>query len=153
LDRFLTASGWKFDREVHMALCGEGNKKYARLDFVVYASYGPVIVELDEHQHDGYPIECEIARMLDIFAQHAKQGAEGGKLHIIRYNPDAFTVAGRKQKVPAAERHARLLWAVAQAPEGDFGITYLFYDAERPCALPPCCTAFPDELRSITIAP
>jgi hypothetical protein len=91
--------------------------------------------------------------MLDLMAQHVKCGSEGGKLHIIRFNPDAFTVAGRKQEVPITQRHARLLWAVAQAPEGDFGITYLFYDAERPCALPPCCSLFPDDLRSIALAP
>ena len=112
-----------------------------------------MIVELDEFQHDHYPVECEIARILDLIAQHTKHGAEGGKLHIISFNPDAFTVAGRKQKAPVAQRHARLLWAIAQPPESDFGITYLFYDAEKSCALPPCCSQFPDDLRSITIAP
>jgi hypothetical protein len=152
-DRFLKAAGVTFEREPRIGFCGEGAKKYAKPDFVVYVNYGIVIVELDEFQHSHYPAECEVARMLDLFAQHAKNGAEGGKLHIIRFNPDAFSIAGRRQRVPIAERHARVLWAVAQAPEGDFGITYLFYDAERPCALPPCCSAFPEDLRSIAIAP
>jgi hypothetical protein len=153
LARFLRAAGTAFEREPRIGFCGEGNKKFAKPDFVLYTAYGTAIVELDEHQHDHYPVECEIARMLDLMAQHVKYGSEGGKLHNIRFNPDPFTVAGRKQRVPVVERHARLLWAVAQPPEGDFGITYLFYDAEKPCALPPCCSQFPDDLRSIAIAP
>jgi len=153
LARFLRAAGATFEREPRIGFCCEGNKKFARPDFVLYTTYGTVIIELDEFQHEHYPVECEAARMLDLISQHAKNGLDGGKLHIIRFNPDPFTLGSRKQKVPIAERHARLLWAVAQAPEGDFGITYLFYDAERPCALPPCCSAFPDDLRSITVAP
>ena len=60
------------------------------MDFVIYREFGTVIVEVDEFQHSHYPIHCESARMIDIFAEQLKQGRLG-KVHIIRFNPDAYT--------------------------------------------------------------
>jgi hypothetical protein len=72
LARFLDATGFRYDRELVIKFCGEGNRNFARLDFVVYREWGVCIVELDEDQHKAYPVECETARMMDIFAEQVK---------------------------------------------------------------------------------
>ena len=86
---FLTSVGVRFDREATIQFCGEGNQRRARVDFVIYHSWGADILEVDEFQHDHYPVACDTARMMDILAEHVKSGRLD-KCRFIRYNPDAF---------------------------------------------------------------
>ena len=132
--RFLDASGFRYDRELTIQFCGEGNKRYARLDFVVYRDYGACIIEVDEDQHSHYPLVK--AGRLD-------------KIKLIRFNPDAVRENGRLANVPTKDRHAKLLEAILQPPTKHFSITYLFYDQSSP--YPEVCLhpAHPRELRDL----
>ena len=71
--RALSAAGITYDREVTVNFCGEADKRLARVDFVIYREWGSVLLEVDEHAHDSYPVSCEATRMLNVFAEHAKQ--------------------------------------------------------------------------------
>jgi hypothetical protein len=59
LARFLEEAGIQFEREVTVQFCGEASKKLARVDFVCYQPYGVCVIELDEFQHEHYPVSCE----------------------------------------------------------------------------------------------
>ena len=54
------------------------------------------------------------------------------KLAIVRYNPDAFKVAGRTVRTAKKERHARLLQLLhsllQEEPERQFQRLFLYYD-------------------------
>jgi hypothetical protein len=150
--RFLDTTGFRYDRELTMSFCGEGNKKSARLDFVIYREYGVCILEVDEDQHRHYPIECEVARMTDIFAEQVKAGRLDN-VKVVRFNPDAFRESGKLTRVPMKERHERLLQAIMTPPANHFSITYLYYDQSSP--YPDVCLdpAYPRELRGIVEVP
>ena len=65
----------------------------------------------------------------------------------MRFNPDAWSVNGKAQKLPLGQRHLVMLREIL-LPVESFTITYLYYDAQD--GLP--CVArdpeFPEELRS-----
>ena len=145
----LVNAGITFDRELTINFCGEGNKKLARIDFVIYREWGSVLLEVDEHQHEHYGISCDAARMLDIFAEQMKQGL-AGKFHFVRFNPDAFKEDGRKQKVLMRDRLAALMETVGTEPQKQYSVTYLFYDRSD-CPLPAICLdpEYPASLRAI----
>ncbi|OLP72491.1 hypothetical protein AK812_SmicGene48180, partial [Symbiodinium microadriaticum] len=54
------------------------------------------------------------------------------KLAIVRYNPDAFKVAGRTIRTPKTQRHPKLLQLlhslIQEEPERSFQRLFLFYD-------------------------
>jgi hypothetical protein len=152
LARFLEEAGIQFEREVTVHFCGEASKKFARVDFVCYQPYGVCAIELDEFQHEHYPVSCEAGRMLNILAEHAKRGEAAGKLHIIRLNPDAFSEAGRRRKVPLKRRHLELLKAIVVPPEHQFAVTYMCYNAAEPGGLPDTChdPDYPEMLRAVS---
>ena len=148
LARFLDTTGFRYKREQVIRFCGEGNQKFARLDFIIYREYGVCIVELDENQHKHYPIECEAARMMDIFAEQVKVGRLD-KIKLIRMNPDAYAENGRAAKTPLKQRYEALREAILQEPAAHFSIKYLFYDQSSP--YPEVCLdpAYPRELREL----
>jgi hypothetical protein len=125
-----------------------GNQNFARLDFVIYREWGVCILELDEDQHRHYPVECETARMMDIFAQQVKAGRLD-KIRIIRLNPDGYAENGKAKKTPLKERYDTLRETILQEPEKPFSIKYLFYDQSSP--FPEVCLdkAYPKELRDL----
>ncbi len=129
--------------------CGEGNRKFARIDFVIYRNWGTVLLEVDEHQHDHYPIGCDAARMLDIFAEQMKLG-RAGKIHFIRFNPDEFKEGGMAQKVLLKDRLAKLIGTIDAEPSLQYSVTYLFY-SRSDTPLPDVCLnpEFPGSLRAI----
>ena len=113
-----------------MNFCGEGNKKFARVDFVISRAWGRVILEVDEFQHSHETVLCETARMADLLTEVIKQN-QGGKTRIIRYNPDAFTRQGAKCKVLPAVRHNILNAQILREPLVETEICYLFYDSKN----------------------
>jgi hypothetical protein len=148
---FLDKSGIKYDRELSISFCNQGNKKTARIDFVIYKPWGVVLLELDEEQHKHYPIICEVARMIDIIGQQILSGRED-KFKIIRFNPDAFKMACKTTKVQQQERRARLLECMTEAPQRQFEIQYMFYDQ---CGrFPDICNSpeYPDSLKELVAA-
>jgi hypothetical protein len=149
--QFLTSIGVRFDRETTIQFCGDGNKRCARVDFAIYHAWGVDVLEVDEFQHEHYPVACETARMLDIFAEHVK-GGRLDKCRFIRYNPDMFFENTLPHKVAPKDRLERLRQTLATEPDKHFSIAYLFYNQSAP--LPDVCfdPAYPRELREIASA-
>jgi hypothetical protein len=145
---FLDTTGFRYEREQVIRFCGEGNRRFARLDFVIYREWGVCVVELDEDQHKHYPLGCETARMTDLFAEHVKAGRVD-KLRLIRLNPDAYTEAGRRACTPLKERYDALREVIMREPAQRFSIRYLYYDQSSP--YPEVCLdpAYPRELRDL----
>ena len=147
--RFLQTNGILFDRAVTVQLRGEANKTLARVDFAIYRDFGTVLVEVDEFQHSRYPISCESARMINICAEQLKQGRPG-KVHIIRFNPDAYTEGGRRAITLLKHRLAKLLRVIELAPPQQYSVTYLYYNrADSP--IPDVCfdREYPSSLREL----
>jgi hypothetical protein len=107
-----------------------------------------ILVEVDEDQHKHYGVLCDVARMLDIIAEHMKTGRKE-KRKLVRYNPDAFMVDFKRAKVLQKDRFAQLLEAIRQEPGQQFEIKYLFYDQSSP--FPEVCLGpdYPRELRDL----
>ena len=150
--RALVNAGVTYDREVTVQFCGEANKTLARVDFVIYRVWGSVLVEVDEHQHEHYPVSCEAARMLNIFGEQMKQG-RAGKIHVIRFNPDEYSEGVVEQKTLLKHRLATLLETIEREPERQYSVTYLYY-TRTDSPLPDTCLdpEYPGSLRAIVNA-
>ena len=74
-----------------------------------------------------------------------------GKVHIIRFNPDAFSLNGVRQKLPLKERVDTLAAVLLFEPVKQYAITYLYYNCSGP--LPDVClsAAYPASLREIVL--
>ena len=147
--RALGKAGGTFDREVSVQFCGQANKASARVDFVIYRSWGTALLEVDESQHAHYGVVCEAARMLDVFAEQMKQG-RAGKFHFVRFNPDAYAEGGAPQKTLLKNRLTALLQTLEQEPVRQYSVTYLFY-TRSDSPLPDACLdpEYPGSLRAI----
>ena len=132
--RFLTMSGTKFECEVSVSFCGKANRKYARVDFVIYDEDRVVCLEVDENQRDHYDVSCDAARVLNITADHLKRSPL--PLHFVRFNPDVWSRDGIKQKMPLDQRHSAMLQVIMH-PVQNTNVTYLFYDSQDgvPCVV------------------
>ena len=147
----MTSVGVHFEQEAVVQFCGEGNKRLARVDFAIYHAWGVDVLEVDEFQHEHYPVACETARMTDILAEQIKAGRLD-KIRFLRYNPDAFFENTLPRKVAPKDRLEKLRQTLTTEPDTHFSIAYLFYDQSAP--LPDVCLdpAYPRELREIARA-
>ena len=145
----MSAVGITYDREVTVQFCGEADKRLARVDFVIYREWGSVLLEVDEHAHDSYPVSCEAARMLNVFAEQMKQG-RAGKYHSVRFNPDAYLEDGAVQKRLLKDRLAALLQAIEDEPDKQYSVSFLFYTRSN-SPFPDVCLdpEYPGSLRAI----
>jgi len=139
----LQAAGVNFEYQKHVPFrgCGlESETTCAYLDFVIVASWGVVVLEVDEQQHSGYPVACDVRRDFDIYASVAL--GSGQKLAILRYNPDDFRVDGKSARVTTKERQRRLVevlraWALEDpAPNLPFARFFMYYDGLSGSELP-----------------
>ena len=142
--RFLTGNRIAFEREATFNLCGEDTLAF--VDLAVWRDFGTVIIQVDEHQHKNHSVSCEAACMLNIFAEQLKQG-KAGKVHIIRFNPDAYQRGEQLVTTALNQRWSRLARAIQHQPVQQYSVTYLYYDhtdsplpdicfdAECPCGL------------------
>ena len=131
--QLLGQAGLQFEYQHHLPFrgCGlESETQRAFADFVLYASWGAVILEVDENQHRERDPSCDVRRDFDMAASVALGSQH--KLTIVRYNPDAFKVAGRAVRTPKKERHAHLLQLLhsllQEEPERQFQRLFLYYD-------------------------
>jgi hypothetical protein len=91
---------------------------------------------VDQFEHRNYEEGCELARQYNIVA------ATGLPVHFIRYNPDGFSIDGKKMRVGEKRRHAllerELKSALAQPPQAGemVRIVHLFYSREGPFEKP-----------------
>ena len=85
--------------------CGlESETAHAFADFALATPWGYVLLEVDEEQHKVYDPSCDVGRDFDMAASVAL--GSGHKLLVLRYNPDAFKIAGMTRRTTKKERHA-----------------------------------------------
>jgi hypothetical protein len=140
----LDAAGISYKREHQVnfdCIRADQGKKCARADFLILLGGRVVLLEVDELQHmsDGYTLSCEMRRTVDIMSALLAGGNEL-PLVMIRYNPDAYSVDGRRVKRPRKEREDVLLRVLAElaalrepgepAPP-PFQMLYMYYDSHR----------------------
>ena len=75
--------------------------------------------------------------MLNIFAEQLKQG-KAGKVHIIRFNPDAYQRGEQLVTTALNQRWSRLARAIQHQPVQQYSVTYLYYD-QNDSPLPNIC--------------
>ena len=128
----LTKADVQFEYQLHVPFrtCGLGSEtQCAYPDFAIAKEWGYVLLEVDEGQHSSYPSSCDVRRDFDIAASTAL--GSGQKLMILRYNPDAFRVAGKNRTVSQKERQAKLLETLntLEEPQG-FRRLFMYYDRD-----------------------
>ena len=101
-----------------------------RPDFEITTSWGDIILEVDENQHNRktYPCECEIVRMKQIYFDC---GVE--HLLFIRYNPDTYVSLDCISKPEKMKQRHELLTKFLQKCMNvrkfeHLGVVYLYYD-------------------------
>jgi hypothetical protein len=154
--KFLRDSGIAYDRELRIDLCGDGGeKKYARVDVTIHKEDRTIMEETDEFEHKHYGVGCDVARMMNIVAQYFAQEGPHLPLHIIRYNPDAYTVNDRKQNPTRAARHLELSRAIDLPVTAPLTITYICYSTTDGVADTITSPEFPAHLRAVcrTVVP
>lgn len=99
-----------------------------RPDFTINCGTHYVILEIDEKQHDRYQCGCEQGRMINIC-----QDVGGGlPVVFIRYNPDAYSVDGKRCDEKTMVRYDNLIKTVrsciSHIPNNILTVMYLYYD-------------------------
>ena len=101
--------------------------------------------EVDKEQHKAYDPSCDVRRDFDMAASVAL--GSGHKLLVLRFNPDAFKIAGMTRWTTKKERHAQLIRLLgellAREPEAPFTRLFLFYDRAAENSALPCVAASP----------
>jgi hypothetical protein len=123
----LVKAGVQFEYQHHIpfATCGLGSEsRCAYVDFVITKPWGYICLEIDEFAHSAYDPTCDARRDADILSSVAL--GSGGKVLLLRYNPDRFTIGGLTYTVPQKDRIARLLEVLDMEPEG-CARWFLFY--------------------------
>ena len=145
----LTNAGVVYNREVVVRFSTPGRTGYARVDFVIPRDWGAVFLECDERQHRHNPVADEADRALRIFTELMIEG-DARKIHMVRFNPDAFMEAGRRPKTPLADRLEFLLRVLEEEPDRQHSVTYLYF-TRNDCPLPAICTDsdYPGSLRAL----
>ena len=145
----LTSAGVVYNREVAVRFSTPGRTSRARVDFVIPRDWGAVYLECDERQHRHNPVADEADRALRIFTELMIEG-DARKIHMVRFNPDAWVEAGRRPKTPLADRLASLLRALEEEPARQHSVTYLYY-TRKDCPLPAICldAEYPGSLRAL----
>lgn len=102
-----------------------------RPDFVINATFGKIILEVDEFQHkydSQYTQEKEMARMKTIY-QDAQIEFPNTQILFIRFNPDKYT--GEKYTMDMRLNYLHKLltqYTEEQDINTSLGVQYLFYD-------------------------
>ena len=145
-----------FEYQHHLPFrgCGlESETAHAYADFALPTSWGYVLLEVDEEQHKAYDPSCDARRDFDMAASVAL--GSGHKLLVLRYNPDAFKIAGVTRRTTKKERHAQLIRLLgellAREPEAPFTRLFLFYDrAAENNALPCVAEHWSEPVRAVS---
>ena len=111
-----------FEYQHHLPFrgCGlESETAHTFADFALPTPWGYVLLEVDEEQHKAYDPSCDVRRDCDMAASVGL--GSGHKLLVLRYNPDAFKIAGMTRRTTKKERHAQLIrrascWRASRRP-------------------------------------
>ena len=96
-----------------------------------------VLLEVDETQHEGYPVGCELSRMMDSTAC-IRMGGDTRNLLWLRFNPDAYQVDGVSERTPKVDRYKHLEHVLrTYTPTRAMAVMYLYYSTEDgvPCVM------------------
>ena len=146
-----------FEYQKHMPFksCGLASETaYAYIDFVIQMTWGVILLEIDEHQHSHYDASCDGRRDFDTCASIALGSQQ--KAVVLRFNPDAFKVAGKTRYTTKKERYAKLLetiksWESDPAPELGFARCFMYYDADdEAAALPAIAKDWPEDVKAVS---
>ena len=99
---------FKYQHHLPFRGCGlELETAHTFADFAVPTPWGYVLVEVAEEQHKAYDPSCNVRRDFDMAASVAL--GSGHKLLVLRYNPDAFKIAGMTRQTSKKKYHAQLI--------------------------------------------
>jgi uncharacterized Zn-finger protein len=103
----------------------------AYIDFFLLINGCLVFVEIDEEQHDGYGVSCDIKRMSDIRTSYTIEGCEL-PIIFIRYNPHTFKVNGNGVNIGRKYREQVLINYIKTIPKNlpPLTIQYMYYDVD-----------------------
>ena len=128
LAKELTAAKIDFEREVTISYSCIGGTN-ARLDFDIAKGTHEVLLERDQRQHKDESIHCEVSRMVDKVPAAIRATGNDRPLLWLRFNPDSYTVDGRKKRTPMVERYKCLADIISNyVPSAPLEICYLYYD-------------------------
>jgi hypothetical protein len=138
----LTLAGISFKRE-HQVNTGcirnDGNHMFSRIDFTIMISGSVSFLEIDEFKHEGYPISCDVRRMMDVTSSLQLEG-NTLPVHWIRFNPDVYRVGGTIQKIAKKDRYKELINYIRQLeehpPTAPLSVRYMYYDKDTEADLP-----------------
>jgi hypothetical protein len=134
LAKVLASNGIHFKREHQIDIdCFRNDNKYifSRIDFVIEVEKCIIFLECDEHQHEGYPISCDVRRMMDVVSSLTIEG-NTLPIHWIRFNPDSFKIDNVIQHVKKKDRYIELVKYIKSLNETDrkslISVKYMYYD-------------------------
>lgn len=94
-----------------------------------------VFLEVDENQHDGYGVSCDVQRMAKT-VESLRISGNTLRIAFIRYNPHDFKVDGNTRKRSLQYRHEKLISLLREFETEPVGVEdlrtfYLFYDTDE----------------------
>jgi very-short-patch-repair endonuclease len=126
-----------------------------RIDFVLDASWGKILLEVDENQHKAYSVPAEVqrTRMLSQWAEEQLTVAL-----LVRFNLGAFMVDGHSTEASQPSRKSTLLSLLRIVQNAQWcmkdrlQIVYLYYDMDSNCH--PCILTdihYPEDMKLMTL--
>jgi hypothetical protein len=146
---------FEYQKYLPFKACGiVSETAHAFIDFSILMPWGVVLLECDEDQHKFYDPSCDPRRDFDS-CNSILQGTQH-KAVVLRYNPDAFKVAGITRRTSKKDRQKKLIeilksWEEDPAPDLGFARFFLFYDAADDAApLPLVAESWDQEVRAVS---
>ena len=154
----LQAADITFEYQKHLpfARCKlDSETKCAYVDFAITASWGALLLEVDENQHSSQDASCDPRRDFDMCASLAM--GSGHKVVVLRYNPDSFKIDGKSVSVNTKDKQRRLVdviraWLLEDpAPDKPLARYFLYYDGRSDSQLPDIAKDWQyDEARAVS---
>jgi hypothetical protein len=132
--KYLDSVSIGYDREVHISYgcIDDTSRKFSRIDAVIDCPDRNlrILLEVDEDQHVGNPVSCELSRMTDSTAC-MRLGGETHKLLWLRFNPDAYQVNGETVRTLKKDRYKQLEHVIrTHVPLKDMEVMYMYYSTQ-----------------------
>lgn len=122
----------QYKREHHINFSCAGNT-FCRIDFVIISNGNVIFLEVDEYQHSGYDVSCELRRMAMV-QECCFLDENTLPMVFIRYNPNDFMVNGISKKISRKLREISLInhlqRILIQENNRPLSIAYLYYDVD-----------------------
>ena len=128
----LDTDGLDYKREHHIDhACAIDSTTFARMDFMLTFRNTAVFLEVDEGQHNGYGVSCDVTRMAKT-VESLRVAGNTMRVAFIRYNPHAFTVDGVKRRRPTVLRLKQLIEVLKgfgndSTDDEDIRVFYMYY--------------------------